>query len=163
MLTQRGRCRAATSQRRTHRQTPALQRVSDQAFAGRPEGFKLNPALWAHVASPLPARIARNRGLRRERRVSTRLEAETINRLVAEYVAGTTAAELGRRYGIAKSSVLRLVRQAGERVRHPRLSATETARLVQLYEAGLPQKDIAQRLGRSPSAMWHCLRRLGRA
>ncbi|HEY6682701.1 MAG TPA: hypothetical protein VI030_07000, partial [Propionibacteriaceae bacterium] len=61
-------------------------------------------------------------------------------------MAGTTAAELGRRYGIAKSSVLRLVRQAGERVRHPRLSATDTARLVQLYEAGLPQKDIAQRL-----------------
>ncbi|HEY6686215.1 MAG TPA: helix-turn-helix domain-containing protein [Propionibacteriaceae bacterium] len=83
--------------------------------------------------------------------------------MVAEYVAGTTAAELGRRYGIAKSSVLRLVRQAGERVRHPRLSATDTARLVQLYEAGLPQKDIAQRLGRSPSAVWHCLRRLGRA
>jgi DNA-binding NarL/FixJ family response regulator len=79
--------------------------------------------------------------------------------LVAEYVAGTTAAELGRRYGIAKSSV----RQAGERVRHPRLTATETARLIQLYEAGLPQKDIAQRLGRSPSAVWHCLRRLGRA
>lgn len=126
-------------------------------------GFKLNPTLRAHVANPLPARIARSRGLRRERRVSTRLEAETINRLVAEYVAGTTAAELGRRYGIAKSSVLRLVRQAGERVRHPRLSATDTARLVQLYEAGLPQKDIAQRLGRSPSAVWHCLRRLGRA
>jgi DNA-binding CsgD family transcriptional regulator len=56
-----------------------------------------------------------------------------------------------------------LVRQAGERVRHPRLSATEIARLVQLYEAGLPQKDIAQRLGRSPRAVWHCLRRLGRA
>jgi DNA-binding CsgD family transcriptional regulator len=83
--------------------------------------------------------------------------------LVAEYSAGITAAELGHRYGIAKSSLLLLVRHAGQPVRHLRLSAAETARLVQLYEAGLPQKEIAQRLGRSPSAVWHCLRRLGRA
>jgi DNA-binding IclR family transcriptional regulator len=76
---------------------------------------------------------------------------------------GITVAELGRRYGIAKSSVLRLVRHAGQPVRHLRLSTTETARLVQLYEAGLPQKEIAELLGRSPSAVWHCLRRLGRA
>lgn len=76
-------------------------------------------------------------------------------------MTGTTSAELGRRDGIAKSSVLRLVRQAGEQVRHPRLSVAETARLVELYEAGLPQKDIAERLDRSPSAVWHCLRRAG--
>jgi hypothetical protein len=68
--------------------------------------------------------------------------------LVAEYSAGTTAAELGHRHGIAKSSLLRLVRHVGQPVRHLRLSAAETARLVQLYGAGLPQKDIAQRLGR---------------
>jgi hypothetical protein len=69
--------------------------------------------------------------------------------LVAEYSAGTTAAELGHRYGIAKSSLLRLVRHAGQPVRHLRLSAAETARLVQLYEAGLPQEDIAQPTWRS--------------
>jgi transposase-like protein len=81
--------------------------------------------------------------------------------LVAEYVRGSTAADVGRRYGLAKNSVLALVRQAGERVRHPRLSKSETAQLVELYEAGLSQKDIADRLGRSPSAVWHCLRRGG--
>jgi DNA-directed RNA polymerase specialized sigma subunit len=81
--------------------------------------------------------------------------------MVAEYAAGTTAADLGQRYGIAKSTVLRLIRQTGERVRHPRLTAAETAQLVALYEEGLSQKDIAERLDRSPSAIWHCLRRLG--
>jgi hypothetical protein len=70
--------------------------------------------------------------------------------LVAEYSAGTTAAELGHRYGIAKSSLLLLVRHAGQPVRHLRLSAAETARLVQLYEAGLPQKDIAQPAWQEP-------------
>ena len=94
--------------------------------------------------------------------MSKRLETETIERLVAEYVAGT-AAELGRRYGIAKSSVLGLVRHAGERVRHPRFSESETARLLELFEDGMSQKNIAERLGRSPSGVWQCLRWLGRA
>ena len=124
-------------------------------------GFKLNPAVLTFVMGTLPARPARRASRRRERRVSKRLPGETIERLVAEYVSGTTAAELGRQYGIAKSTVLGLVRQAGERVRHPRLSRTETAQLIALYEAGLPQKAIAERFGRSPSAVWHCLRRAG--
>jgi DNA-binding NarL/FixJ family response regulator len=114
-----------------------------------------------YVTSTLPARPGRRLRRRRERQISKRLEPKTVDRLVAEYMTGTTSAKLGRRYGIAKSSVLGLVRQAGEQVRHPRLSVAETARLVGLYEAGLPQKDIAERLGRSPSAVWHYLRRAG--
>jgi DNA-directed RNA polymerase specialized sigma24 family protein len=119
----------------------------------------LNPAVLTYVTGTLPAEAAESRESQRERRVGKRLKAEAIEHLVAEYVAGTTAAELGRRHGLAKSSVLRLVRQAGERVRHQRLSQSETARLVELYQAGLSQKDIAERLGKSPSAVWHCLRR----
>jgi hypothetical protein len=124
-------------------------------------GFKLNPALLTYVVDAPPRRPARRRGRRRERRISKRLDPGTIERLVAEYVAGTTSAELGRRYGIAKSGVLRLVRQAGEQVRHPRFSADETAELIRLFKTGLQQKHLAERLGRSPSAVWHCLRRLG--
>jgi transposase len=125
-------------------------------------GFKLNPALLSYVIAGPRARLRRRSGRHRgERRISKRLEAEAIERLVAEYAGGTTAADLDQRYGLAKSSVLRLVRQAGERVRRPRLSVTEAARVGQLYEAGLRQKDIAERLGRSPSAVWHCLHRLG--
>ena len=87
--------------------------------------------------------------------------AETIERLVAEYAGGATAAELSQRYGLAKNSVIRLVRQAGKQVRHPRLSSSELARLVVLFQAGLTQRDIAEQLDRSPSAVWHSLRRLG--
>jgi DNA-directed RNA polymerase specialized sigma24 family protein len=125
-------------------------------------GFKLNPALLTYVIAGTPARPSRRSGVRhREHRVKKRLPAETIEHLVAEYADGTPSAELGRRYGIAKSSVLRLVREAGERIRHPRLSTTETAQLIGLYEAGMSQVDIAERLGRSSSAVWHCLRRAG--
>ena len=123
----------------------------------------MNPALLTYVTDGPPARPRRRRARRPERRVGKRLQPETIERLVAEYRTGSTAADLGRRYGLAKTTVLRLIRQAGERVRHPRFSASETARLVELYEAGLTQKNIAEQLGRSPSAVWHCLRRLGRA
>jgi hypothetical protein len=76
-------------------------------------GFKLNPALMAYVTDEPPRRSARRRGSRRERRVSKRLETETIDRIVAEYVAGATAAEVGRRYSLGRNTVLDLVRQAG--------------------------------------------------
>ena len=110
-------------------------------------GFRLNPAVLTYVSDVQPSRPARHRGRRRERRLSKRLDAETIEHLVAEYVAGTTAAELGRRYGIAKSSVLGLVRRARERVRHPRLSPSEAACLVELYGAGTATEGNCQTSG----------------
>jgi DNA-binding transcriptional regulator LsrR (DeoR family) len=122
----------------------------------------LNPALLAYATDEPPQQSTR-RDSRPERRISKRLNVDTVERLVGEYAAGTTAAEVGRRYGLARNSVLALVRQAGERVRHPRLSKSETAQMVSLYEAGLSQVDIAERLGRSPSAVWHCLQRAGLA
>jgi transposase-like protein len=124
-------------------------------------GFKLNPLLMTYFTDKPPPRQSRRRARPRERRVSKRLGAETIERVVAEYVAGASSAELGRRYGIAKSSVLKLIQQAGEPVRYSRLTADETARLVDLYKAGMSQRDIAELLGRKPSVVWHCLRQLG--
>jgi DNA-binding CsgD family transcriptional regulator len=124
-------------------------------------GFKLNPALLTYFMNKPPPRPARHGGHRQERQIRKRLDDEQIERLVAEYVDGAAAAELGRRYGIAKNSVLALVRLSGERVRHRRFSAAETDQLVALFEAGMPQSEIAERLGRSPSAVWHYLRRLG--
>jgi hypothetical protein len=127
----------------------------------RPEGIQIEPSRadlrdgWTTGSTRPPRQPSAGR------RVSKRREAEAIEHLINEYLDGTTAAELGQRYGLAKSSVLRLVRDAGERVPHPRLSASETAQLVALHEAGLSQVDIAERLGRRPSAVWHCLRRLG--
>jgi DNA-directed RNA polymerase specialized sigma24 family protein len=125
------------------------------------KGFRLNSALLTFVGEEPPNRTSWRPAARREQRASQRLPAESVDRLVAEYRTGTTAAELGQRYGLAKGTVLRLVRQAGVAVRHPRFSADEAARLVALYEAGLPQTEIAKRLERSPTAVWHRLRRLG--
>jgi hypothetical protein len=75
-----------------------------------------------------------------------------IDHLVAEYAGGTTAAEIGQRYGLAKS-ILRLVREAG---RYGIRGSAPLRRLSwsQCMRAGPPQKEIAQRLGRSQSAVW---------
>lgn len=85
-----------------------------------------------------------------------------IDHLVAEYAGGTTAAEIGQRYGLAKNSILRLVRQAGG---YGIRGSAPLRRLswLQCMRAGPPQKEIAQRLGRSQSAVWHCRQRWGRA
>ena len=100
-----------------------------------------------NVPGHLPA-ISADRPLPRTARQEV-VAGETIERLVTEYRAGSTAADLGRRNGIAKTTVLRLIRQSGESVRHPRFSAAELTRLVELSESGLSQKDISERLGRA--------------
>jgi hypothetical protein len=92
--------------------------------------------MLSYVIAGPRARLPRRSGRhRRERRISKRLEAEAIGWLSTR--AGRTAADLGQRYGLAKSSVLRLVRHAGERVRRQRLSDFETAQLVALHGAGI--------------------------
>jgi hypothetical protein len=58
----------------------------------------------------------------------------------SERVAGTTATELGRRYGVAKSSVVRLIRQADKQVRHARFSRSGS-RFRKFFKA-LPQQDL---------------------
>jgi hypothetical protein len=73
----------------------------------------LNLSLLTYLAGGPGPQSFRRTDRRQERRISKRFPAGTIERLVAENVAGTPAAELGLRYGIAKSSVLWLVRQVG--------------------------------------------------
>jgi transposase-like protein len=69
--------------------------------------------------------------------MTRRLEAETIDRLVAEYADGTTAAEVGRRYGVANSSVHQLVRQLDNRYDSPGSASVQTAQLIALVLAGV--------------------------
>ena len=125
-------------------------------------GYKLNPALQRYLAAGPPVQEARGRPCqRRPDRIAKRLPAESIQTLVAEYVAGAPAAELGRRYGLAKTTVISVLRAADVRVRHARLSAADIARIVELHGKGLPQTEIAVRVGRSPGAVWHVLERAG--
>jgi DNA-binding CsgD family transcriptional regulator len=125
-------------------------------------GYKLNQALAEYLATgPQEGPRSAPSALRRPHRVRQRLNGEAIGQLVDAYQAGVTAKELGERYGIAKSTVLVLLRQAGISVRHPRFTPGEVIRAVELYRARESQTEIAQLLGLNPSAVWHILRRAG--
>ena len=87
----------------------------------------MNLTLITHLAGGPRLRSSPRTDRRHERRVTKRLQADRIERLVAEYAAGTTAAELARRYGLTKTTVLRLIRQAAEPVRHPLFSPSGEA------------------------------------
>jgi transposase len=103
-----------------------------------------------------PARIT-------PRRVTRRLSESELQDLISAYGDGATGRELAERYGLARSTVIKLLKDRGVAVRHPRVSDAEVHQIVHLYQQGFRQSDIAQRLGRHKSLVWHVLRRAGQS
>ena len=81
--------------------------------------------------------------------------------MLADYQAGSTGRVLAERYGLARSTVISLLRKHEVEIRHPRVTPAEQAEMVALYQAGMRQVDIAARFGRDPSSIWHALKRAG--
>jgi predicted DNA-binding protein (UPF0251 family) len=121
----------------------------------------LNHALRRYLSADPRVRRIKPVQLRPQRRVDRRLGNETVTRLTAEYLDGATSRVLAARYGISKTAVVHLVREAHIAVRHPRLSEADITRVITLYRQGLRQTEIALRIGRSPGAVWHVLGRAG--
>jgi DNA-binding transcriptional regulator LsrR (DeoR family) len=94
-------------------------------------------------------------------RVDARLSDAQTSQLVADYEAGVTGRQLAARYGLARSTVIALLKEHGAQVRYPRFTDADTDRVVSLYKEGVRQIDIAKELGRSKSAVWHVLHRAG--
>jgi hypothetical protein len=130
-----GRYSNLPDQMRRLRQCAAL---TSRAFPARP--------------APVPAPV---------RRVSHRLNEQVIQQLLADYRAGRTGRELAEQYGLARSTVIELLRQHGVVVRYPRATPEEAAEMVRLYQSGVRQVDIAARFGRDPGNIWHVLKRAG--
>ena len=125
-------------------------------------GYKLTSALVAFLATPKPRpRRPRNAAFVQSHRIRYRLDSAAIEELLAEYGRGATAAELGRRYGVAKSSVLRILHGSPVPVRYRRFSEADITQVVTLYRQGVPQAEIAKQVGRGAGAVWHILERAG--
>jgi DNA invertase Pin-like site-specific DNA recombinase len=139
---------------------------SDGNLVGKNAGgtpvYRLNPALTKFLVAPRrrPKRH-KSPANRRIHRIPDRLPAGVIDELLVAYQGGASAAELGRRYGIGKATVLRLLHGAAVPVRYPRLSDADITQVVKLYQQGVRQAEIARRVGRSPDAVWHVLNREG--
>lgn len=72
-----------------------------------------------------------------------------------DYKAGRTGRELAEQYGLARSTVIELLRKHGVAVRYPRVTPDEAAEMVRLYQSGVRQVDIAARFERDPGDIWH--------
>jgi hypothetical protein len=95
------------------------------------------------------------------RRVNLRLDEQLVRQLLAGYQAGRTGRELAEQYGLARSTVIGLLRQHGMAVRYPWVTPEEAAEMVRLYQSGVRQVDIAARFGRDQGNIWHVLNRAG--
>ena len=93
--------------------------------------------------------------------VSRRVGPETVDRLVADYESGVPTTELTGRYGLAKSSVLKLLADRGVVMRRQGLSEAELTKAAQLYEQGLSVLDVGERIGRSSTVVWRALKKHG--
>ena len=80
-------------------------------------------------------------------KVRQRLQPETIQRLISDYQAGNSTIRLMRIDGIGKSTVLRLLADAGVQVRRPGLAAQHQAEAVALYVTGRSAARVGNKFG----------------
>jgi DNA-directed RNA polymerase specialized sigma24 family protein len=77
------------------------------------------------------------------RKLGQRLSAETIEALQHAYQAGASLAKLQRDFELGRSSVQRLLREAGVMRRRKSLTDAKVSALVEQYAAGLAIREIA--------------------
>jgi transposase-like protein len=87
--------------------------------------------------------------------------AELTVQLVVDYQAGVSTTDLTRRYNLGKSSVLRLLHDAGVAMRNRPLSEAQIAQAIRLYEAGMSTSRIASGLALNQSTVWRTLKARG--
>jgi hypothetical protein len=77
--------------------------------------------------------------------------------VVADYQAGLPTTQLITKYGLGKSSVLRLPREAQVALRKQPLTETEVAKAIRLHASGLSVAAVGGALNLNPSAIWRTL------
>jgi transposase-like protein len=110
---------------------------------------------WQGRAAPAP-RVAYQ-----PHKLSQRLSDETVADILAAYHAGATTREVGKRFGVAHSSVNKLLKQHGVTPRRRSPSPDELQRAAELYEAGLSTRVIAEHLGFGASTILRALSKAG--
>lgn len=94
-------------------------------------------------------------------KLAQRLSDDTITAILAKYEAGATTREVGERFGLAHSSVNKLLKQQGVTARRRSPSPEEVEQAVELYGAGLSTRVIAQHLGFGASTILRALHTAG--
>lgn len=97
------------------------------------------------------------------RQLQHRLTEEEIGLLVRDYRAGATQKELAAEFGVARTTVIRILQQQGVATRRTvrKLSNEQICQAKLFYEAGQSLATIAQRFGVSMGAVRRELLRAG--
>lgn len=82
----------------------------------------------------------------RVKRGWNRLSAEQQAAVVTRYSSGVTSTALAEDYGVAKSTILRILREARVVVRRQPLTHDQVGEAARLYESGLSLSQVAKRL-----------------
>lgn len=94
----------------------------------------------------------------RRHKLDQRLNAEQLAEMVAAYEAGSHSAELSRSFGVGKTSVIKILREAGVKIRRQGLTPEQAAQAEQLYRSGLSMGRVADELGTRASTICFVLR-----
>lgn len=94
-------------------------------------------------------------------KLDERLDSETMARIVAEYGAGGSSESIGALFCLSKRSVIKILCEAGIKVRYPRMTEAEIRRATMLYNDGSSLVEVGNRLGRDHSTIQKALRRAG--
>ena len=82
----------------------------------------------------------------RVKRGWNRLSAEHQAAVIAQYDSGTTSIALAEEFGVAKSTILRILRDARVVVRRQPMTSEQVGKAADLYESGLSLSQVAKRL-----------------
>lgn len=89
------------------------------------------------------------------------LATHEIEELVADYQTGSTAKELGDRWGVHRTTVAALLKARGVQLRNRPLDEAELSSAIGLYQSGLSLATVGQRLARDPNSVRMVLLRAG--
>ncbi len=117
--------------------------------------------LARHLERQGKAPAASSRVPHQPHKLSQRLSDETVAAILAAYQAGATTREVGERFGLAHSSVNKLLKEHGITARRRSPNPDEVKCAVQLYEAGLSARVIAEHLGFGASTITRALDKAG--
>ena len=86
------------------------------------------------------------------------LSPDHIEQIVAGYLAGTTARELGKRFEVDRTTVSGILKSNGVTMRQHPMQTAEIEQAIQLYKSGWSLVKIAERIPYDPSTIWRTLR-----
>jgi hypothetical protein len=96
-------------------------------------------------------------------RIDVRCDATVLETLAAEYEAGASTIELQERFGLGKGSVLRLLHEAGVKIRRQPMDDERLEEIRRLYQSGLTIREVAASLSMPKTTVQDALARAGQA